>query len=75
MSARRKTLDCRICKNSPFGYITENGEVMIVSRHHGQKHVNIITIKELAVLYRELLLEMGSYTGLLDDNLLLDKFN
>ena len=45
VTSERITLMCACC-TLPFGYV-QNGVLMIVSKHGGDKHTNMITLEEL----------------------------
>ena len=48
-----RTVPLRCSCGCTFAEIREDGAVVIVSRHHGQKCVNVLTLEELAKLQRE----------------------
>lgn len=51
---------CADCKTTPFAYITSGGVLVIASRHHGDKHINILTIEELQKAIDDFKAEVGT---------------
>ncbi|MCL4370758.1 MAG: hypothetical protein M1380_07595 [Chloroflexi bacterium] len=47
------TVTLRCSCGSTFAQLREDGAVIIVSRHHGQKCVNVITLEDLMKLQKE----------------------
>ncbi len=48
-----RTTPLRCACGSTFAHIRDDGALVIVSRHHGQKCTNVITLEELQKLQRE----------------------
>lgn len=47
------TVPLRCACGSAFAQLRDDGAVVIVSRHHGQKCVNVLTLEDLMKLQRE----------------------
>ena len=47
------TVPLRCSCGSTFAQLREDGAVVIVSRHHGQKCVNVLTLEDLMKLQKE----------------------
>jgi len=48
-----QTVPLRCSCGTTFARLREDGALIIVSRHHGQKCVNILTVNELVRLQKE----------------------
>lgn len=51
IATERKELECHCC-TLPFGYV-QGGALVIVSRHNGDKHVNVLTLEKVKALLEE----------------------